>query len=145
MGFERRQRMLLRNFAMQNCSGRGTDYVFHITFFRPPSASSFENSKLAQPVIARRFFTWTPADIFTQFCRAKLQRTGNRLCLSYYVPPSAALWNPALFVYFNFLGELISDIYKKRKSRHPDYRLIWGKLISVAAICILFVCEDFLQ
>ena len=68
---------------------------------------------------------------FKQFCCAKLQRTVNRLCLSYYVPPSAALWNPGLFVYSNFLGELISDIYKNRKSRHSDYRLILGNLISV--------------
>ena len=61
-----------------------------------PSASSFENSKLAQPVIARRFFTWTPADIFTQFCRAKLQRTVNRLYCLYPIYPSAARSFPPL-------------------------------------------------
>ena len=99
--------------------------------------ASFENSKLAQPVIARRFFTWTPADIFTQFCRAKLQRTVNRLCLSYYVPPSAALWNPNSFIHFNFLGNLYTifikieklDIRPKYYSNHknaPQIVYIYG-------------------
>ena len=56
-----------------------------------PSASSFEFSKLAQPIISRRFLSWAPQGIFYVILRyAKLQRTVNPLCLSYSVLPSAA-------------------------------------------------------
>ena len=72
------------------------------------SASSFENSKLAQPAISRSFFILHRFGhlkmYFTQFCCAKLLRTANRLYCLYPIYPSAALWNPNSFIHFNFLG-----------------------------------------
>ena len=58
-----------------------------------------------------------PVDIFTQFCRAKLQRTVNPLCLSYPLLPSAARWFPPLIpLYFNFLFFMLES---KKDGSHP--------------------------
>ena len=60
-----------------------------------------------------------PVDIFTQFCRAKLQRTVNPLCLSYPLLPSAARWFPPLIpIYFNFLFFMLESKKKRFTSEN---------------------------
>ena len=121
---------------------RHNEFAVRFKFRVLETCEIFHSTQISQLGIARY--------LYAILRYAKLQRTANRLYCLYPIYPSAAcsfpplepsflvhdqrtcaLWNPGLFVYFNFLGELISDIYKNRKSRHSDYRLILGKLISV--------------
>ena len=78
---------LFKVFYLKNIKG-SMNNLGHVnsapeTVLQNPMNSFFKKASPADFSIGHRKVS------FTQFCYAKLQRTGNRLCLSYYVLPSA--------------------------------------------------------
>ena len=94
---------------LQNCSRPAAVKTDFIDFHFSAAASSFPSGKLV----------WQcPSQNSSRDCGWK-----NRLCLSYYVPSSAALWNPSLFIHFNFLGSLHTIFIKSKENRHSDWQV----------------------
>ena len=69
-------------------------FILRSSVRRPLQVSSTRN--LLNRLYPADFLLGHNRESFTQFCCAKLQRTGKRLCLSYYVLPSAARSFPPL-------------------------------------------------